>query len=176
MGHSYRVMDHEKRLLFTVQGNAKQNLMGNLVGGMFGGGGNSYMERMAARGGGMTYSLVHPSGTVVGTVTKEGGPNRSTFTLTDAAGQRWVTVHLERGLMGGITATAVSPTGQPILQTSGNLVRHDFMIKDPGGRDVVKVHEAWAAVRDTYNVDLLENVDPLYPLVFSILIDFEKVK
>lgn len=176
MGHSYRVMDQEKRHLFTVQGNVKQNLMGNLVGGMLGGGGNSYLERVAARSGSMTYSVVHPSGAVVGTITKEGGPNHSLFTLMDAASQPRVTIRLERGMMGGITATAVAPNGQPILQTSGNLARHNFLIKDSAGTDVVKVHEAWAAVRDTYNIDLLGNVDPLYPLVFSILIDFEKVK
>jgi uncharacterized protein YxjI len=50
------------------------------------------------------------------------------------------------------------------------------MIKDPGGRDLAKVHEAWVAVRDTYNVDMMGNIDPLYPLVFTTRIDFEKVK
>jgi len=70
----------------------------------------------------------------------------------------------------------VSPEGRPMLQSSGNLVRHNFMIKDPGGKDLAKVHEAWVAVRDTYNVDMIGSIDPLYPLVFTILIDFEKVK
>jgi uncharacterized protein YxjI len=85
-------------------------------------------------------------------------------------------ISLQRGMMGGITASAAGPDGAPMLQTSGNLMRHNFMIKDSAGKDLAKVHEAWVAVRDTYNVDMIENVDPVYPLVFTILIDFEKEK
>jgi len=175
LGHSYRVMDDGKNHLFTVRGDAGQNLGGNALGSLLGGSG-SYLGRMAARSVNMTYSLVNSQGMVLGSILKEGGANSSQFTLTDSAGQRCVVVTLERGLMGGITATAVSPDGRPMLRTGGNLVRHNFMIKDPGGTDLAKVHEAWVAVRDTYNVDMVGSVDPLYPLVFTILIDFEKVK
>jgi uncharacterized protein YxjI len=175
LGHSYRVMDPEKNHLFTVRGDAGQNLSGNALGSLLGGS-NSYLGRMAARSVNMTYSLVNAQGTVLGSIQKQGGANQSQFTLVDSAGQRRVVVALQRGLVGGITATAVSPEGQPMLQTSGNLVRHNFMIKGPGGEDLAKVHEAWVAVRDTYNVDMLGNIDPLYPLVFTILIDFEKEK
>ena len=174
-GHSYRVMDAGKNHLFTVRGDAGQNLSGNALGNLLGGSG-SYLGRMAARSVSMTYSLVNAQGAVLGSIQKEGGANHSQFTLTDSTGQRCVVVTLERGLMGGITATAVSPDGRPILQSGGNLVRHNFMIKDPGGRDLAKVHEAWVAVRDTYGVDMIGSIDPLYPLVFTILIDFEKVK
>lgn len=175
VGHSYRVMDAGKNHLFTVRGDVRQNLGSNALGGLLGGTG-SYLGRIAARSVNMTYSLVNAQGAVLGSIQKEGGANRSQFTLMDSAGQRCVVVTLERGLMGGITATAVSPDGRPMLQSGGNLVRHNFMIKDPGGRDLAKVHEAWVAVRDTYNVDMMGNIDPLYPLVFTILIDFEKVK
>jgi uncharacterized protein YxjI len=168
-------MDAGKNHLFTVRGDVGQNLRGNVLGG-FMGGSDSYMGRLAARSVNMTYSLVNAQGTVLGTIQKQGGGNSSQFTLMDSAGQRCVVVTLERGLIGGITATAVSPDGRPMLQTGGNLVRHNFMIKDPGGKDLAKVHEAWVAVRDTYNVDMIGSVDPLYPLVFTILIDFEKVK
>jgi uncharacterized protein YxjI len=176
MGHSYRVMDPEKHHLFTVQGDVGQNLTANAFGNMLGGGSNSYLGRMAARSVNMTYTLVNAQGAQLGTILKEGGANSSTFTLVDSAGQRLVVVTLERGLMGGITAKAVRPDGSPILQTSGNLVRHNFTIAGPGGNELAKVHEAWVAVRDTYNVDLQGNVDPIYPLVFTILIDFEKEK
>ncbi len=173
LGHSYRVMDAEKRHLFTVEGHAGQNVSANLLGGLAGGG---YLGRLATRSLGMTYTLSDARGGQHGTVVKEGGANASTFTLTDARGQRRVVITLERGLMGGMTAKAIDPSGQPLFQTSGNLLRHNFVIKDAQGRELVKVHEAWVAVRDTYNVDLLGPIDPLYPLVFTILIDFEKVK
>jgi len=168
-------MDPAKNHLFTVRGDAGQNLGGNALGNLMGGSG-SYLGRMVARSVDMTYALVNAQGAILGSIHKEGGANRSQFTLMDSTGQRCVVVTLERGLMGGITRTAVAPDGRPMLQSSGNLVRHNFMIKDPGGRDLAKVHEAWVAVRDTYNIDMIGNIDPLFPLVFTILIDFEKVK
>jgi hypothetical protein len=175
MGHSYRVMDSEKRHLFTVRGDAAQNVSGNMLGGLMGGS-DSYLGRLAARSTNMTYSLVNSSGAAIGSILKEGGANQSTFTLVDSSGQRLFAIMLQRGVMGGITASAMGPDGRPLLQTSGNLMRHNFEIKDPAGTELAKVHEAWVAVRDTYNVDMTGNIDPLYPLVFSILIDFEKVK
>ncbi len=63
-----------------------------------------------------------------------------------------------------------------MLGTSGNLLRHNFRIQDAGGNEVARVHEAWVAVRDTYGVEMVGSLDPVYPLVFTILIDFEKVK
>jgi hypothetical protein len=177
LGHSYRVMDEQKNHLFTVRGDAGQNLTGNLLGGLVGGAtGSGYLQRMAGRSVNMTYTLVGAQDTPLGTIRKEGGANSSVFTLTDLQGQPWVRITLERGLMGGITATAVYPDGRPMMQTHGNLLRHNFLIKDPSGADLAKVHEAWVAIRDTYNLDILGSIDPLYPLVYAILIDFEKVK
>jgi uncharacterized protein YxjI len=168
LGHSYRVMDHEKRHLFEVRGNATQELKSNLLGSLAG--------TLGQRSINMTYSLINSQGVVVGTFEKQGGPYQSVFTLTDSQGRPWVTVTLARGGFGGITATAVYPDGRPMMETKGNLMRHDFKIHDPSGAELAKVHEAWAAVRDTYNIDLLGNIDPLYPLAFAILIDYEKVK
>ena len=175
MGHSYRVMDAENRHLFTVQGNAGQNISGNMLGSLVGGS-DSYLGRMMARSVDMTYTLTDAQGTTYGTVTKQGGPNQSSFTLVDSQGQPRVVVNLERSAIGGIKAAALDPSGQPMLSTSGNLLRHNFMIRDAQGRDLAKVHEAWVAVRDTYNVDMLGEMNPLYPLVFTIMLDFEKVK
>lgn len=168
-------MDAQKNHLFTVQGDVGQNLSGDLVGRMLGGS-NSYFGRMAARSVNMTYTLTDRQGTIHGTIRKEGGANRSTFTLLDPQVQPRAVIALSRGLAGGITATAIDPSGQPMFETSGNLLRHNFVIRNSQGQDLAKVHEAWVAVRDTYNVDILGPVNPLYPLVFSILIDFEKVK
>lgn len=172
LGHSYRVMDANKTELFHVQGDAGQNLTGSLLGSAVGG----YLGRMVARSVDMTYGIVATSGVRWGTLKKTGGANQSTFTLVDNANQPWVIIQLQRSLIGGIQATAVWPNGQPMMHTKGNLLRHNFFIKDPAGNDLAKVHEQWIALRDTYNVDVLGNIDPLYPLVYSIAIDYEKVK
>ncbi|MCI4351942.1 MAG: hypothetical protein L3K14_00940 [Thermoplasmata archaeon] len=177
MGHSYRVMDHEKRHLFAVKGDVVQNMQANMMGSFISQAtGSSYAGRLAGRSTDMTYTLVDAQGTLIGTFTKTGGANDSIFTLTDLMGRPWVMVTLNRGGFGGITATAVYPDGRPMMQTHGNLMRHDFRIRDPSGAELAKVHEAWAAVRDTYNIDIEGNIDPLYPLVFAVLIDYEKVK
>lgn len=149
------------------------NSYGNWVGNMTG---SSYDRKLAERSTDMTYTLTDSQGNPLAAFSKRGGPNHSMFTLTDAQGQPRVTVNLERGVMGGITATAVFPDGRPMMQTHGNLMRHDFVIKDPSGNDLAKVHEAWASVHDTYNLDVLGSIDPLFPLAFAILIDYEKVK
>jgi uncharacterized protein YxjI len=170
-------MDHEKHHLFTIQGDVGQNFQANMIANFVSNETrNSYEAKIAARSVDMTYTLVDAQGVPLGTFNKRGGPNNSMFTLTDGQGQPRVTVALERGMMGGITATAMYPDGRPMMQTHGNLMRHDFMIKDPNGRDLAKVHEAWASVRDTYNLDLLGDIDPLFPLAFAVLIDYEKVK
>jgi uncharacterized protein YxjI len=177
MGHSYQVMDPEKRHLFAVKGDVGQNLRANMLGGLVRQAtGSSYGARIAERSTNMTYSLVDAQGTVIGSFAKQGGANTSMFTLTDLTGRPWVTVTLDRSAFGGIKATAVYPDGRPMMETHGNLMRHDFLIKDPNGGELAKVHEAWAAVRDTYNIDIVGNIDPLYPLSFAILIDYEKVK
>jgi uncharacterized protein YxjI len=175
LGHSYRVMDAEKRHLFTVAGNVGQNLQANFL-GQLAGGSDSYFGRMVARGVNMSYALVDPQGSQLGAILKEGGANQSTFTLTDHTGQRLFVINLNRGIMGGINATASGGDGRPLLQTSGNLLRHNFMVKDAQGNDQAKVHEAWVAIRDTYNVDMVGAIDPLYPLLFTIMLDFEKTK
>ena len=168
-------MDPEKNHLFTVNGNAQQNLGASALGTVVGGSG-SYFGRMVTRSQAMSYTLDNAQGATLGSVVKEGGANQARFTLLDAAGRAWVVVGMDRGLMGGITAHALGPDGRPMFSTSGNLLRHNFSIRDPAGGEVAKVHEAWVAIRDTYNVDMVGPVDPLYPLVFTILIDFEKVK
>jgi uncharacterized protein YxjI len=177
LGHSYRVMDHEKRHLFAVKGDVAQQMQSHMMGSLMQQAtGSSYMAGVGERSTNLTYSLVDAQGAIIGTFTKQGGANDSVFTLTDLQSRPWVIVTLNRGGFGGITATAVYPDGRPMMQTHGNLLRHDFRIRDPSGQELAKVHEAWAAVRDTYHIDTEGNIDPLYPLVFAILIDYEKVK
>lgn len=173
MGHSYRVMDPEKNLLFTVEGDAGQNVSSALIRGAVGG----YLGRYAGRSVDMTYALVDRTGTPWATLHKQGSGNNSTFTLVDNAQRPWLMIHVQRSLMGGVQANALAPDGRPMMTTSGNLLRHNFMIRDPQGRDLAKVHEQWVAVRDTYNIDIVGGgMEPLLPLLYAIAIDYEKVK
>jgi uncharacterized protein YxjI len=172
LGHSYRILDAEKRHLFTVQGDVAQNLTGSLVAAEVGG----YLGRVFARGVDMTYAVVDAMGTRWATLRKQGSPNHATFTLLDNYQRPWVIINLARGLVGGIEAHALYPDGRPMMSTSGNLIRHNFAIRDPAGRDLAKVHEQWIAIADTYNVDLVADIDPLYPIVYSVAIDYEKLR
>ena len=176
LGHSYTVMDEGKQPLFEVKGNKGQNIRAALVGDLVATVGGGYLGRRATRSMAMSYSLTDAQGTVWGTIQKEGSANSSVFTLVDRAGFSRVVITVQRSFMGGIQATAVSPDGRPMLQSEGNLLRHNFKIRDGVGNEVAKVHEKWVAIADTYNVDLFGNFDPLYPLLYAILIDYEKVK
>jgi uncharacterized protein YxjI len=171
LGHSYRVMDAEKRHLFTVEGNPGQNLAGAAVESFFDSG---YVGRALARSVDMSYALVDAMGTRWATLHKQGSSNHATFTLVDNAARPWLVIRLARSLIGGIEATAVYPDGRPMMSTAGNLIRHNFAIRGPAGQDLAKVHQQWVAIRDTYNVDLVADIDPLYPIVYSVAIDYEK--
>jgi uncharacterized protein YxjI len=83
-------------------------------------------------------------------------------------------VDVEQGMIGKLTATAALPDGRPLFEVRGNTVRHNFSVHGPAGEELAKIHEDWASVRDTYNLDIVGNVDPLAPLIFAILIDNEK--
>jgi uncharacterized protein YxjI len=172
LGHTYRVMDAQKNHLFTVQGDAGQNVSAGILEGTIGG----YLGRYAGRSINMSYSLTDRAGTRWAVLQKQGSGNHSTFTLYDNAQRPWLMIEIQRGLVGGIQATARAPTGQPMMATSGNLIRHNFVIRDPQGQELAKVHEQWIAVRDTYNVDLIGAIDPLFPLVYAIAIDYEKIR
>ncbi|MGI0131442.1 MAG: hypothetical protein ACREDE_08925 [Thermoplasmata archaeon] len=94
--------------------------------------------------------------------------------LADTAVTPFLMVNVNRGLVERLAATAATSDGRPMVQTEGNQIRHNFSIHDPSGHEVAKIHEAWASVRVTYDLDLLGEVDPLCALIFAILIAREK--
>jgi uncharacterized protein YxjI len=171
-GRSYRVMDPEKRHLFTVKENYGEEMRSNLLGGMLGnqvGFGGTALNRQT-----LAWTVHDAGGAVRGNITFQINGYHANSTLTDGAGTPVLMVHVDRGLVGGMTANAALPDGRPMFQSKGNLIHHNFTIHDPAGQEVAKVHEAWASVRDTYRLDLAGPVDPLGPLIFAILIDREK--
>jgi len=172
-GRNYRVLDREKRHLFTVKENFRQELRANFLGGM--GQGSGF--RVGPIGlGSRTFSwtVLDAAGTPRGSITIQMAGYNAVSTLADPSGAPILAVTVSRGLVGGLSATAAGPDGQPILQARGNLLRHNFSIQDAAGQEVAKIHEAWASVRDTYNLDLVGPADPLSALIFAIMIDREK--
>jgi hypothetical protein len=172
-GRNYRVLDPEKHHYFTVRENIGQEMRSNFLGGI---GQTAGSLRVGFGVGQRTYSwtVLNPAGSAVGTITIQVAGFSAVSTLTDSAGAPVLAINVNRGLAGGMTATAAFPDGRPMFQAKGNLIRHNFSIHGPDGQEVAKIHEAWASVRDTYNLDVTGNVDPLCALIFAIMIDREK--
>ena len=172
-GRNYRVLNNEKRHLFTVRENFQFGTGPNLLGGIVEGTGIG-LGRLGMGTRHFSWSLLDPAGNLRGQIAIQMSGYSAASTLADPAGVPLLMVNVNRGVVGGLTATAAYPDGRPMFETRGNLIRHNFSIHDPSGAEVAKIHEAWASVRDTYNLDLVGNVDPLCPLIFAILIDREK--
>jgi hypothetical protein len=173
-GRSYRVLDREKRHLFTVQEDVRNELMANFLRRVPGAGGGLGLGRLVPGSRTFAWMVLDPSGTAQAAISIQMSGNSAVSTLTDASGAPILAVEVQRSFVGGMTATAAHPDGRPLLSAQGNLIRHNFSIKDPQGAEVAKIHEAWASLRDSYNLELVGNTDPLVPLIFAILIDREK--
>jgi uncharacterized protein YxjI len=169
LGQSYRVLNPQKDHLFTVKENVGQEMRANFLGGASIGG-----VQLGHRT--FLWTVHDAAGAARGSISFEISGFHAVSTLADAGGTPLLVVNVDRGFAGGLTATAAYPDGRPMLQTKGNLIRHNFSILDGSGIEVAKIHEAMVSVRDTYNLDLVGAVDPLYPLIFAILIDREKGK
>lgn len=176
--HSYRVMDLEKRHLFTVGENLREErqvgwmgLLGHVPGGevpMVNWNGVSHPS--------MAYWVLDDAtGNLRGTLTLQAHVRGAMCTLADEGGTPSLIVNVTRGPL-SITANATSSDGRPMLETRGELLHHNFSVHDPSGTEVAKIHEAWASVRDTYHLEMVRSADPLSAIVFAILIDHYKGK
>jgi hypothetical protein len=172
-------MDHEKRHLFTVGENVReerQEMWHNFMHPTVAGGPGAHVSW-----GGSTFPAVSYwafddlQGNVRGGLKLQIERGGSVTTLADASGTPQLVVNVTRG-MTSMTATATGPDGRPILEARGNLFHHTFSIHDSTGIEVAKIHEAFASLRDTYHLELMGNVDPVAAIVFAILIDHYKGK
>jgi uncharacterized protein YxjI len=170
-GRCYRVLDQEKRLLFTARESRSEALSAGL-----------FAAIRLASGRTLAYHWVvaDAAGDARGLITVEVTEDGEVSTLSDSTGTPLLAVTIARTVMGGsrvyvvthgFTATAALPDGRRWLEAKGNLLRHNFSIQNLSGTEVAKIHEAWASVRDTFNLDLVGDVDPLFPLIFAIVID-----
>jgi len=174
-GHSYRVLDHQKRHLFTAKENFGGEYQAALANQQASGGGflGFAMMQNQPRNRAFVWSVHDASGNPRGTITVQMQGNTAVSTLTDAAGAPQFAISINRGFT-SMTANAAYPDGRPMLEAKGHLISHNFSIHAPDGPEVAKVHEAWASVRDTYNLDVAGRIDPLAPIIFAIMIDREK--
>lgn len=177
--HSYRVMDPQKRHLFTVGENVReerQEVWRQLVHPS-----QNSQPRFQVTWGGtgptpMSYwALDDVSGNVQGVLTLQLDRGTAVTTLTDATGVPVLAVHVTRGVT-SIDASVASPDGRPMLEAHMSLFHHNFSVHDALGVEVARIHEATLTARDTYDIELVGNVDPLTALVFAILIDHYKGK
>jgi uncharacterized protein YxjI len=179
--HSYRVMDLEKRHLFTLGENVREERqVGSVVGGLLGHALGGRMSETVSWGGvahpGMSYWVLDDNaGNMRGTLTLQVERHGATSTLADGAGNPSLVVNVTRGAM-SLDAKAVPADGSPMLEVKGHTMGHTFEIHDASGAEVAKIHEAWASMRDTYHLELKGNVDPLSAIVFAIVIDHYKGK
>jgi uncharacterized protein YxjI len=179
--HSYRVLDKEKQHLFTINENVRverEEMWNNFVHPSAPGTTGAHMQ---LTWGGNTkpwdeyWTVADRNGAAQGRITLEISRGSSVATLADGNGTPVLVVNVQRGLA-SITATAAAPDGRPMLEARGNLIHHNFAVHDGMGAEVAKIHEAWATVRDSYNVDLVGPVDPIQAIIFAIIIDHYKGK
>lgn len=173
-GRNYRVLNHEKRHLFTVREDVRQELVEGFLGEPAGPAHGFHLGRAAHQVPSIAWTVADAAGNPRGTIQIQASGNAAVSTLANGSGTPILSVNVERSMVGGVSATAAFPDGRAMFAARGNLMRHDFSIHDPSGAEVAKIHEAWASMRDTYNLDVVGSVDPLCPLIFAILIDREK--
>ena len=176
--HSYRVMNLEKVRLFTVGENLSEERQARW---------NSFVHpvrpgepRFKVTWGAASappqldyWGVEDFAGNLRGALSLEVRRGQGTATLTDAAGATLLSVEVTRHPT-SITAQASDGAGQPLLAMRGELFHLHFSIEDALGREVARVREAIASVRDTYAVDLVGTVDPVHAVVFAILVDHYK--
>jgi hypothetical protein len=171
------VLTHEKHHRFTVKEDVRQELVENALGGA--GGQGSFRVQLGVPGVPQEmyeWTVEDASETVRAKISIEVRGNAAFFTLADVTGAPLLGVRVDHSASGGMRAIAEYPDGRAMFQAHGNLAEHDFLLLSPSGAELAKVHRAWAPVRDTYNLDVTGDVDPLWPLVFAIIIDREKAK
>ena len=173
-GRNYRVLSHEKKHLFTVRESVQAELEQGFVGAPPPRQPGLHFGVVAPATRSFVWTVADAEGTPQGTITIQVAGNDAVSTLTDSSGAPVLAVNVQRSMMGGLTATAAFPDGRAMFEAKGNMHRHSFSLHDGSGAEVAKIHEAWASMRDTYNLDLQGSADPLCALVFAILIDREK--
>lgn len=178
-GHIYRVLGPEKKLFFTVEEDIHEELEWLVLG--------QHPPQPPAQPApeegprpapavALVWSIVDSSGVPQAKISVEAVKNSTVSTVREISGVPVFAVGVSSSLLGDVNVTAAFPDGRPMFQSRENLLRHDFTVQDPSGKDIAKIHEAWVSAHDTYDLELGGDVDPLGPLVLAIVIDRMKGK
>lgn len=167
LAKNYSVMDENQQVLCRISLDAGQNLTGAAVKALVG--------KWAARSMTYTYSVHDTTGAVAMTIQKGSGAWTSQFDIVDpATAGTFGSIRMKRGFLGGMKAQWVTPQGQVLMQTQGNIVRRKYRILGPDGKEVGKVRHKMLAIRDVWELELEPGSNHLYSAIFATILDFEK--
>lgn len=174
-GKNYDVMDQNKTPLCRIGLDAGQNIKGQVIGSVIGQFAGDYIGRYATRSLNYTYTVKDAAGNLGLEIRKTGGGNRSQFQVVDPmAGTPVGLIDMKRSLIGGLKATWVSPSGPPLMQTKGNIIRRKYSITGPDGREMGRVRHKILAIRDVWQLELTPGSNHLFSSIFATILDFEK--
>jgi uncharacterized protein YxjI len=167
LAKNYDVMDESQQVLCRISLDAGQNMTGEALKALVG--------KWAARTMNYTYSVHDASGNVAMQIRKGSGAWKMQFDVVDAqAPITYGSIRMKRGLLGGMKAEWVTPGGQVLMQTKGNIVRRKYVIQGPEGREIGKVRHKILAIRDVWQLELDPGANHLYSAIFATILDFEK--
>jgi uncharacterized protein YxjI len=174
-GKNYDVMDQNKSPLCRIGLDAGQNVRGQLLGAAVSQLAGDYVGRYATRSMNYTYTVKDPAGNLGLEIRKTGGGNHSQFQVEDPfAGTPVGLIDMKRSLFGGLKATWLAPSGPPLMQTKGNIIRRKYAITGPDGREMGRVRHKILAIRDVWQLELNPGSNHLFSSIFAAILDFEK--
>ena len=96
-------------------------------------------------------------------------PIKETMSIDDAAGNQMATV--KKALLAPLRDRwSVSVRGGPDLDVQGNILDHDYSIKQ-GWSKIAEVSKKWISLTDTYTVEIDEGQNDILILAIAVAID-----
>jgi len=174
-GKNYDVMDQNKNVLCKIGMDAGQNVKGAVVGSLVAQVGGDYLGRYAQRSLKYTYIVRDAQGTPALEIRKEPGGNTADFRIVDPTTNALLgSIHMKRSIFGGLKATWITPDGQPVIQSKGNIIRRKYEMVAPNGQSLGRVRHKILAIRDVWQLELEAQANHLYSALFATVLDFEK--
>ncbi len=174
-GKNYDVMDPNQSVLCHVGLDAGQNVKGQLLGSAVSQVAGDYIGRWAQQSLQYTYKVTDASGNLAMEIRKGSGGNKTQFQVVEpSSGALYGTIDMKRSLIGGLKASWVSPEGQSLMATKGNIIRRKYRIVDSGGQEIGRVRHKILAIRDVWQLELESGANHLYSALFATVLDFEK--
>lgn len=169
MAKNYSVLDENQQLLCGISLDSSQNVTGEAIRAI------PFAGKYVSRGRTYTYRMTDASGALALEIRKGEGTWAAQFDVVDpVAGGTFGSIRMNHGFMGGMQGQWVSPTGEVLMQTEGNVVRREYQIVGPQGAPIGKVRHKVMAVHDLWQLDLAPGSNHLYSAIFAAILDFEK--